>query len=81
MQLLEISCKEVRSELSNYFEEDVTPVLRQRIQAHVNACGGCRALYDGVRDVIRLCGAREVLELPKGFSQRLYSRLNGTTIH
>jgi predicted anti-sigma-YlaC factor YlaD len=78
MQLLEISCVEVRRELSNYLEEDVFPALRQRIDAHVARCGGCRAVYDGVRNVIQLCSGGEVLELPKGFSQRLYSRLTST---
>jgi predicted anti-sigma-YlaC factor YlaD len=78
MELLEISCVEVRRELSNYIEEDVKPALRDRIDVHVNRCGGCRAVYDGVRNVIRLCSGGEVLELPTGFSLRLYRRLNGT---
>jgi Putative zinc-finger len=81
MQLLEISCREVRRELSNYLEEDVKPALRERIDAHVTRCGGCRALYDGVRNVIQLCSGGEVLDLPKGFSVRLYARLTGTTSH
>jgi predicted anti-sigma-YlaC factor YlaD len=79
MQLLEISCVEVRRELSNYLEEDVKLALRERIDAHVTRCGGCRALYDGVRNVIQLCSG-EVLELPKEFSQRLYRRLSRTDI-
>jgi predicted anti-sigma-YlaC factor YlaD len=79
MQLLEISCVEVRRELSNYLEEDVKLPLRERIDAHVTRCGGCRALYDGVRNVIQLCSG-EVLELPKEFSQRLYRRLSRTDI-
>jgi predicted anti-sigma-YlaC factor YlaD len=79
MQLLEISCVEVRRELSNYLEEDVKLPLRERIDAHVARCGGCRAVYDGVRNVIQLCSGGEVLELPKGFSERFYARLTGTT--
>jgi predicted anti-sigma-YlaC factor YlaD len=79
MQLLEISCVEVRRELSNYLEEDVKLALRERIDAHVTRCGGCRALYDGVRNVIQLCSGA-VLELPKEFSQRLYRRLSRTDI-
>jgi hypothetical protein len=60
-------------------EKDVKPALRERIDAHVTRCGNCRAVYDGVRNVIQLCSAGEVLDLPKGFSDRLYSRLTGTT--
>jgi hypothetical protein len=30
---------------------------------------------DGVRNIVRLLGDEEVIELPEGFSQRLYNRL------
>jgi predicted anti-sigma-YlaC factor YlaD len=73
--MFEITCQEVRRELSNYMEEDVGPALRARIEAHVRACGGCRAVYDGVRNILRLVGGGEVLELPQGFSQRLLHRI------
>ena len=71
-----ISCEEVRRELANYMEEDITRELRARIEAHFRLCRGCNALYDGLREVIRLVGATEVIELPAGFSRRLYKRLS-----
>ena len=70
-----ISCAEVRRELSNYIDDDVTPELRSRIEQHVISCGGCKAVYDGVRNVLRLVGSSEIIELPRGFSLRLYCRL------
>jgi predicted anti-sigma-YlaC factor YlaD len=57
-------------------DEDVTAELRLRIDAHVRACGGCRAIYDGVRNVITLVGDFQTIELPPGFSQRLRQRLS-----
>lgn len=75
MHVLEISCAEVRRELSNYMDAEITAELRVRIEEHVNACDGCRALYDGVKNVITLVGSSGVLELPTGFSQRLYRRV------
>jgi Putative zinc-finger len=70
-----ISCTEVRRELSNYLENDVTAELRARIEQHVLSCTGCKAVYDGMRNVLRLVTASEIIELPKGFSLRLYRRL------
>lgn len=75
MPNLEIACDEVRRELANYMEADVTPELRRRIEAHFLFCDGCYAIYDGLRKVIRLIDDTDVIELPKGFSHRLYLRL------
>jgi predicted anti-sigma-YlaC factor YlaD len=72
---LEISCRQVREELTNYMEGDITPELRERVESHLAACSGCRVYYDNVRQVIRILGETEPIELPAGFSQRLYSRL------
>lgn len=78
-QTILISCVEVRRELSNYIENDVTPALRARIEQHVFSCGGCKAIYDGVHNVLRLVSASEIIELPPGFSLRLYRRLVSET--
>lgn len=72
-----ITCEQVRAELSNYMDDDVTPQLRARIEEHVRQCRGCKALFDGVRNVLKLVNGVEVIELPPGFSQRLYRRLVG----
>jgi predicted anti-sigma-YlaC factor YlaD len=73
--VLEVSCREVREELTNFVEGDITPELRARIESHLAACLGCRVYYDSIRQVIRILGETEAIELPAGFSQRLYSRL------
>jgi hypothetical protein len=74
-QELLITCIEVRRELSNYMDEEVTPELRSRIEEHVSTCSGCKAIYDGLRNVLTLVTATELIELPRGFSARLYRRL------
>jgi hypothetical protein len=73
--MMEITCEQVKRELCNYAEDDVSAELRARIELHVRLCDGCRAFYDGVLDVIWLVSSVEVIELPKGFSRRLRDRL------
>ena len=73
--IVEIDCYQVRRELSDYLEGDVSPELRLRIEEHLQTCDHCRAVYDGLRNIVRLLGDEEVIELPEGFSQRLYNRL------
>jgi len=73
---MKVSCSEVRLELVNYMEDDVDAELRSRIERHFRECDGCYALYDRIRKVVRLVGSTEVIELPVGFSRRLYERLS-----
>jgi len=78
---MQIDCTEVRRELSNYIEDDVTPELRRQMEQHFSTCPGCTAMYDGVRNVIKLVSDGHVLELPQGFSQRLYARLAAHSVN
>ena len=73
--VLEIDCHAVRRELSDYLEDDLAPRLRFQIEGHLDDCGRCTAVYDGIRNVVRLLGDEKALELPNGFSGRLYRRL------
>ena len=75
-RIILISCAEVRQELSNYIETEVTPELRFRLEAHLRFCPECKAVYDGMRNVLILIRGTDVIELPVGFSLRLYRRLS-----
>lgn len=77
MDILTIACEEVRLELASYMEDDVPAELRQRIENHFLTCDGCYAIYDGLRKIVRLVGSNDVIELPPGFSCRLYQRIFG----
>jgi hypothetical protein len=73
---MEISCREVRQELANYMEDDITVDLRLRIERHFLRCDGCSALYDRLRQIIYLVNESDLIELPVGLSRRLFQRLN-----
>ena len=73
--VVEISCLEVIRELSNYIDKDVTPQLREQIVAHLPGCSHCTAIYDGLRNTIKLTADGRAFDLPAGFSQRLRAKL------
>lgn len=75
-QLVEIDCREVWEEITNYIEGNLTPELRERVEGHLKECPDCKAVYDGSQNIVRLLGGNNVLELPTGFSQRLQRRLS-----
>ena len=75
MRVIEISCLEVWRQVSNYLDNDVSPELRERIEAHVKVCAHCKAVLDGTKNVVKLIADGVEYELPKGFSERLYNKI------
>jgi len=75
MATIEISCVEVWREISNYLDEEISPELRERMEAHFKACAHCTAVLDGTRNVVGLVGDGRVFQMPDGFSKRLYKKL------
>ncbi len=74
-QIVEIDCRHIWKELTNYMEGDLTLEIRDRITHHLQGCKHCTAIYDGTRNVVRLLGHEQAIELPQGFSERLFDRL------
>jgi anti-sigma factor RsiW len=73
---IEISCRAVWNEISNYIDGDIDSELRRRLEAHFEVCEHCTAVLDGARNVVRLVGDGKSFELPIGFSQRLRKRID-----
>ena len=74
-EIIEVDCYQVRRELVNWMEGDLTAELRTQVDNHLRNCQHCTAVYDGARNVVRLLGNEKAIELPPGFSRRLYQRL------
>lgn len=74
-KIIEISCIEVWREISNYLEGAVDPGLRARLEAHFKVCKHCTAILDGTRNVVELVADGEAFEVPAGFGERLFNKL------
>ena len=74
--VVEISCEEVWREVSNYLDGKISEELRTRMEEHFKGCKHCTAVMDGTRNVVQLVGDATAFELPAGFSNRLYQRLD-----
>jgi predicted anti-sigma-YlaC factor YlaD len=73
--IIEISCVEVWKEISNYLDGEISPELRERMEAHFKGCAHCRAVLEGTQDVVKLVGDGRIFQLPEGFGKRLYKKL------
>ena len=74
--VVEISCEEVWREISNYLEDEISAEMRARMEEHFKGCKHCTAVLDGTRNVVQLVGDARAFEVPAGFSNRLYRKLN-----
>ncbi len=72
--VVEIDCYRVHRELSNYLERDLSPELRLQIEKHLAGCSHCKAVHDGMRNIVQLLVDERAIHLPEGFSRRLYRR-------
>jgi len=75
MTVIEISCREVWSEISNYLEGSIDSQLRARMEAHFAVCKHCKAVLVGTNNVMKLICDGQVFEVPSGFGKRLFSQL------
>ena len=73
--MISLSCAEVRREISNYLDGDVTPSLRALIETHLEQCHHCALLLDSTHNVLVLIADEKRFELPAGFGQRWRQRL------
>ena len=74
-----IPCEHVIGQISNYIDGDIPPELRARIDSHLAGCAHCHAILDGARNIVALVADERLLELPRGFSNRLYHKMKEIT--
>lgn len=75
MATIEISCVEVWREISDYLEDEISPEMRERMEAHFKTCAHCCAVLDGTRNVVGLVGDGKLYQTPEGFNKRLYEKI------
>jgi hypothetical protein len=72
---MELSCKHVWAQISEYIDDSVPAEVRFEIERHLEHCEVCSAVLDSTRNILVLTADDRVFELPVGFSQRLHDRL------
>ena len=52
----EMTCRELVELVTEYLEETLAPAARQRFEAHVSGCRGCRAYLEQMRLTVDALG-------------------------
>ena len=73
--MITLSCEEVRREISNYLDDDMSPRMRRLLELHLEQCRKCAVLLDSTHNVLVLLADEQRFELPAGFSVRIKQML------
>jgi predicted anti-sigma-YlaC factor YlaD len=66
-----VKCKTFISELADYFDEDLDPLLRAEVEAHLAKCKNCRIVVDTCKKTIQIYCNSEPAPIPADVSSRL----------
>lgn len=69
------NCEQVWREISSYLDGEVDVGLRAAIDEHLGTCARCKAVLEGMRNVVRLYRDERMIDVPAGFGGRLERRL------
>ena len=70
-----MKCKEIVTELADYLDEDLDPLLRASIEQHLAKCKDCRIVVDTCRKTIQIYCNSEPAPLPADTRDRLKQAL------
>jgi hypothetical protein len=73
--ILQMRCREVIREISNFIDGETGEQLRASMEAHLEGCAHCTAILDGTRNVLKLYADGRSMEIPGEFGARLFDRL------
>jgi predicted anti-sigma-YlaC factor YlaD len=70
-----VKCKTFITELADYLDEPIDPVLRAEIEEHLAKCKDCRIVVDTCKKTIQVYCNSEPAPLSEDTRQRLYVAL------
>jgi anti-sigma factor RsiW len=73
----EMSCRELVELVTDYLEDALDPVTRQRFEQHLQVCDGCVAYVDQMRTTVRLLGEVPEESLSPEARDRLLAAFRG----
>ena len=70
-----MKCNKILTELSDYLDEGIDPVLRIEIEQHLVKCKNCRVVVNTTKKTIEIFCNSEPAPLPETARHRLYEAL------
>jgi anti-sigma factor RsiW len=71
MSQTELTCQELVELVTEYFEDALPSVERERFEKHLKGCEGCQAYLQQMEQTIRLTGQLTEASMPESAKQAL----------
>jgi anti-sigma factor RsiW len=69
-------CDDVRDQLDDYLDQEMTPHETRRVREHLEACAGCAALCQGAyRELAAVCARIRTVVVPGSLMRKITCRL------
>ncbi|MDE3106188.1 MAG: zf-HC2 domain-containing protein [Acidobacteriota bacterium] len=70
-----MTCTDFLSQLTDYFDGQVSPELIEEVKRHTQECSHCEVVLDSTRKTIQVYRDNEVYELSADLRERLHSAI------
>jgi len=73
-----MDCERMIALISDFLDDELNDIEETALQAHMEQCGDCLALYRSMEEIIvlsRVCYRREAVPVPKQVSARVFYQL------
>ncbi len=70
-----MTCTDFLSQLTDYFDGQISPELLEEVRAHTASCSHCEVVLDTTRKTIGVYRDNELYEFPSELRERLHAAI------
>jgi hypothetical protein len=70
-----MNCTDLLSHLSDYFDDSLTPELREEVRTHTTGCQHCKVVLDTTHQTIEVYKDNEIYEVSAELRERLHTAI------
>jgi len=70
-----MNCTDFLSQLTDYFDGQISPELLEEVRAHLAGCSHCEVVLNTTRQTIEVYRGNEIYEISEDLRERLHSAI------
>jgi anti-sigma factor RsiW len=70
-----MNCTDLLSQLTDYFDDQLSPELQEEVRAHTAGCQHCKVVLDTTHQTIEVYKGNELYEVSSELRERLHTAI------
>ena len=70
-----MNCTDLLSQLTDYFDDQLSPELREEVRTHTAGCQHCKVVLDTTHQTIEVYKGNEIYEVSSELRERLHTAI------